>query len=339
MKAIEITEPGTIRLAERPEVVLQPDRVLLKVNRVGYCGSDLAAFRGINPLVTYPRVPGHEIGATVVEVGADAKTDVQPGDQVLVIPYANCGMCAGCLAGRPNCCKKNETLGVQVDGALCEHFAARPEKLIKSTTLSLTQLALVEPLTVGFHAIARSQVTSDDTVAVFGCGAIGLGAITGAHFEGARVIAIDIDDRKLEKGRACGATEVVNSLNSDLHERLLEITDGHGPNVCIEAVGVAACYRAAVEEVAQAGRVTYIGWSKEPVEYNATPFVFKELDIRGSRNAVPEDFLKVVAMLEEGNFPLDEVISRSVTMQEAPEAMVDWDSEPGSVTKIHIDVA
>ena len=338
MKAIEITTPGEICLSERPDVTLDSGKVLLKVDRIGYCGSDLAAFRGINPLVSYPRVPGHEIGATVLEIGSDANTDVQGGDRVLVIPYANCGECAACHLGRPNCCAKNDTLGVQVDGALCEYFQAPPGKLISSSTLSHAQLALVEPLTVGFHAVARSQVTAKDTVAVFGCGAIGLGVITGAAYEGARVIAIDIDDRKLQKGKACGAAEVVNSMNDDLHERLQALTDGHGPNVCVEAVGLPACYRAAVEEVAQAGRVTYIGWSKGSVEYNTTPFVFKELDIRGSRNAQPADFAKVVAMLEEGKFPLNEVITRTVSIDDAPSAMVEWDQDPGKITKIHIEL-
>lgn len=338
MKAIQILEPGSIDNHSCDAPSLDSGKVMLRVNRIGYCGSDLAAFRGINPLVTYPRIPGHEIGATVAEIGKDASTDLSIGDEVLVIPYSGCGKCMGCLRGRPNCCRENVTLGVQADGALCEFFQAPAEKLLAAPKLSLTQLALVEPLTVGSHAVWRGQVTKDDTVAVFGCGAIGLGAIAASKFEGARVIAIDIDDRKLEKGRACGADEVVNSISEDLHDRLQAMTEGHGPHVCIEAVGLPACYKAAVDEVGPTGRVVYIGWSKGPVEYDTTPFVYKELDIRGSRNAVVEDFQRVISMLEQGNFPLDEVITLTTSIEDAPAAMREWNSDPGRFTKIHIEL-
>ena len=338
MQAIQISEPGQIQLVDHSDPRLTPDSVLLRVNRIGYCGSDLAAFRGLNPLVTYPRIPGHEIGATIVETGSDVDPTWRVGQHVLVVPYANCGKCAGCLAHRPNCCKENITLGVQGDGALCEYFVAPADKLLSSPALSLTEMALVEPLSVGSHAVARGAVTSQDTVAVFGCGAIGLGAIAGARYQGARVIAIDIDDRKLEKGKACGAIAAINSRTGDLHSQLLEMTDGHGPNVMIEAVGLAACYRAAVEEVAAAGRVVYIGWSKEIVQYDVTPFIYKELDIRGSRNATVVDFSRVIAMLEARLFPIEEVITMTVPLTDAADAMREWDRDPGRITKIHIEL-
>ena len=142
----------------------------------------------------------------------------------------------------------------------------------------------------------------------------------------------------MDKGRACGADETINSVTENLHDRLQSLTDGHGPHVFIEAVGLPACYRSAVEEVAPTGRVVYIGWSKGPVEYDVTPFVYKELDIRGSRNAVVEDFRRVIAMLEKGDFPLDEVITMTTSIDDAPEAMREWDSDPGRFTKIHVEL-
>jgi 2-desacetyl-2-hydroxyethyl bacteriochlorophyllide A dehydrogenase len=337
MKAIEITEPGTVCVVERAKPTAGPGEVLLKVNRVGYCGSDLAAFRGHNPLVTYPRVPGHEIGATIEALG-DNVDDWSIGQEVLVIPYSNCGKCSACRKQRYNCCQGNETLGVQRDGALAEYFVAPVEKLIASDNLSLQELALVEPLTVGFHAIARGQVQKNHIVGVIGCGAIGLGAIAGAAFRGARVIGIDVEDSKKEVAIACGATDFVNSRTEDVHDRLLGLTAGHGPDVIVEAVGHPMTYRMAVEEVCFAGRVVYIGWSKGPVEYDTTPFVKKELDICGSRNAQPEDFRDVIAMLEQKKFPLDKVITKTVSLADAPAAMTDWSNDPGSICKIQIDL-
>lgn len=337
MKAIEITEPGKVCLSERVKPTPQPGEVLLKVNRVGYCGSDLGAFKGLNPLVTYPRVPGHEIGATIAELG-DGVTGWTVGQEVLVIPYISCGKCSACLKGRFNCCMKNQTLGVQCEGMLCEFATTPVEKLIASEKLSLQELALVEPLTVGFHAVSRGQIADTDTVAVIGCGAIGLGVIAGASFRGARVIAIDIEDNKAAVAKACGATEFVNSRTENVSERLKSLTGGHGPDVIIEAVGHPATYRMAVEEVCFAGRVVYIGWAKAPVEYETKLFVLKELDIRGSRNAIPKDFLDVIAMLEEGNFPLDSVITKTVSLNDAPAAMDAWAADPASITKIQINL-
>lgn len=337
MKAIEITEPGKVCLAEREKPSPKSGEVLLKINRVGYCGSDLGAFKGLNPLVTYPRVPGHEIGATIVELG-DSVTNWQVGQEALVIPYSSCGKCSACLKERYNCCMNNETLGVQRDGALCEYATAPVEKLIASDKLSLQELALVEPLTVGFHAVARGQVTDKDTVAVIGCGAIGLGVIAGAKFRGARVIAIDIEDSKAKVAEACGASEFVNSRTEDIHQRLVDLTDGHGPDVIIEAVGHPMTYLMAVEEVCFAGRVVYIGWAKSPIEFETKYFVLKELDIRGSRNALPEDFRDVITMLEGGTFPLDTVITKTVTLDDAPAAMDAWSADPASITKIQIDL-
>jgi len=338
MQAIEITEPGKIALVERPKPTPKPHEVLLSVNCIGYCGSDLAAFRGANPLVSYPRVPGHEIGATIVELGSEV-TDWKIGQQVLVMPYYGCKKCVACLKGRSNCCVSNLTLGVQCDGALCEFFTAPAEKLLAADKLSLRELALVEPLAVGAHAVARGGVSSADTVAVIGCGAIGLGVIAASKFQNARVLAIDVEDTKSAVAKACGADEFINSKTENLHERLQTLTDGRGPDVVIEAVGHPATYKLAVDEVGFAGRVVYIGWTKVLIEYETKLFVLKELDIRGSRNALRPDFENVIAMLERGDFPLDQVITKTISLAEAPAEMQKWSDDPASITKIQIDLA
>ena len=338
MKAVEITTPGVVNIVERPEPTLAAGEALLRVRRVGFCGTDLSSYRGVNPLVAYPRVPGHEIGATIEQLGSGVGTPWQVGQRVLVIPYTNCGACTACHAGRTNCCARNQTLGVQREGAMTELIAVPVTKLITSKQLSLPELALVEPLTIGFHAAARGRVTAEDTVAVIGCGAIGLGVIAGAAFRGARVIAIDVDVQKLALARKCGAAETINSASHDLHERLQSLTDGHGPNVIVEAVGTPATFRLAVDEVAFAGRVVYIGYAKAPVEYDTKLFVLKELDILGSRNALPGDFADVVRMLEAGTFPVESVITQTVDFASAAEAFRQWSEAPASVTKIQLAI-
>lgn len=338
MKALEITEPGVAALVDRPDPVAKPGEVLLRINTVGYCGTDLSTFRGKNPLVSYPRVPGHEIAATIAEVG-DGVDQWQTGQRVLVFPYTACGECSSCLAGRPNCCKSNQTLGVQRDGLLAEWGALPADKLLSAEGLSSRQLALVEPLTVGAHAAARGQVAAGEWVAVFGCGAIGLGAIAAAAHRGARVIAIDLDDSKLQLAQACGAAATINSRETDLQAALAEKTEGHGPSVVIEAVGLPQTFQAAVDVVAFAGRVVYVGYSKQPVEYETKWFVMKELDIRGSRNALRSDFEWVIEMLQSGVVPTDRIVSHTTPLAEAVEALAGWSADPGSVTKIHVELS
>ena len=338
MKAFAINEPGSASIVEIDKPSPSAGEVLLKLQYVGFCGSDLSTFRGLNPLVGYPRIPGHEIGATIEAVGEDVPAEFSAGTNVLVLPYTACDDCSACRQNRPNCCQFNQTLGIQRDGAMAEYATVPWKKLMASSTLSLEGLALVEPLTVGFHAAARARVTESDTVAVFGCGAIGLGVIAGAATRGARVIAIDLDDSKIELAIKCGAALGINSGREDLHQRLQELTDNHGPHVIVEAVGLPQTFRSAVEEVCFAGRVVYIGYAKAPVEYDTKLFVMKELDILGSRNALPEDFEAVIKMLETTDFPIQELITHSIPLESAVEALEKWNEEPGKVTRIHVDL-
>lgn len=337
MKALQITEAGKSHIAEVPEPSAPgAGEVQLRVERVGYCGSDLSTYRGLNPLVSYPRIPGHEVSGTIEAVGDGVPAEWAVGLQVLALPYTNCGKCAACRAGRINACQYNQTLGVQRDGAMTERINLPYQKLLTSPKLSPAEMALVEPLTVGFHAVDRGAVTADDTVAVYGCGAIGLGVIAGAAVRGARVVAIDLDPDKLDLAKACGAKETINGGEQDTHAVLQELTDGDGPEVMVEAVGLPATFRACVEEVAFAGRIVYIGYAKAPVEYETKYFVMKELDIRGSRNAIRKDFEAVIELLESGEFPVDRVITRTVSLDEAPAALAAWAENPGAVTKIQV---
>ncbi len=333
MKALSLLNAGEAKIVEMPAPEASAHNLLLKVEMVGLCGSDLNSFRGRNPLVSYPRVLGHEIAATVVE----GTTQLVPGTHVTVSPYTACGKCSSCRRGRENACRYNETFGVQRDGAITEYLSVPAAKVYPST-LPLKSLCLVEPLTVGFHAAARGRVTKEDVVAVFGCGGIGLGAIAGAAFRGARTIAIDLDDAKLEVAKKAGATDLIHSGRENVAERLRTMTNGDGPDVIIEAIGLVETFRMAVEEVAFTGRVVYIGYAKEPVAYETKLFVQKELDILGSRNALPEDFLSVMEMLSAGRFPVDEAVTAIVPLDQAPAILAEWSAHPAAFTKIMIQM-
>ncbi len=335
MKALVLRKPGEASVENVTDPSPADRQLLLKVRMVGFCGSDLNSFRGLNPLISYPRILGHEVCATVVETPAGS--DLSKGTDVALCPYTSCGQCASCRNGRSNACQFNQTLGVQRDGALTEFIAMPREKLFPAK-LSTKELCLVEPLTVGFHAVARGRVDANDTVAIWGCGGVGLGAVAASGAKAARTICIDVDDEKLALAKAAGGTHTINSAREPLHVRLLEMTDGRGPDVAIEAIGTPATFRAAVEEVAFTGRVVYIGYAKEPVSYETRLFVQKELDIRGSRNAQTEDFEAVIQLLQARKFPVDRAVSAIIPIAEAADALRSWSENPSRFRKIMVNL-
>lgn len=337
MKAVIINEPGSVSLGEIEAPRPAAGEVLVRMMYVGFCGSDLSTYLGKNPMVSYPRVPGHEISGIIEELGSGLPEELKAGDRVTVIPYTSCGECASCRRGRFNACRNNQTLGVQRDGAMQEYISIPYQKVLKAPGLDEKELVMVEPLTVGFHAIDRGEVEASDVVMVLGCGMIGAGAIAGALKRGATVIAVDVDDYKLDLAGKLGAQHTINSTRENLHETLIKLSGGEGPDVVIEAAGNPVTYRAAVDEVAFTGRVVCIGYAGSDVSFATKLFVQKEMDIRGSRNASPDDFKQVIAYLDQGTFPLEDMISRIVKPGEAGAAMKEWAEEPGKVMKIIVD--
>ena len=337
MKAVKILAERHMVVVDLPEPELKEGEVLLRLQYVGFCGSDLNTWLGRNPMVHMPVIPGHEIGAVVERVGDCVPGTLKPGDVVTVNPYTNCGQCAACRRGRFNACQHNETLGVQRDGAMSARIAVPWQKVIPADGLDPRTCALIEPMSVGFHAVSRASVTDSDVVMVIGCGMVGMGAIARAALRGATVIAADIDDDKLALALRAGAAYVINSRSEDVHARLLELTSGLGPDVVIEAVGSTVTYQMAVSEVAFTGRVICIGYAKSEISFQTKQFVQKEIDIRGSRNALPEDFRSVIRFLRRGTYPVDDFVSRVVTPDEAQEAMAGWADNPGKVFRILVE--
>lgn len=338
MKAIQITHSQELKVVDLPKPAMPgKGEVMLRLLYVGFCGSDINTFMGRNTMALNPVIPGHEVGAVIEAVGANVPEELKPGMVVTCNPYTNCGKCASCRNQRVNACQHNETLGVQRNGAMKEFIVLPWEKIIPAGTLTPKVTALVEPMSVGFHAVSRAQVTDIDVVMVIGCGMVGMGAIVRSVMRGATVIAADIDDEKLALAKKMGAAYTLNTRTEDAHQRLSEMTNGFGPDVVIEAVGSVPTYQMAVNEVAFTGRVACIGYAKSEVSFQTKYFVQKELDIRGSRNAQPSDFRAVIRYLERGTCPVDDLITKVIKPEEALETMRWWSENPGKVFRILVE--
>lgn len=334
MKAVQIAAPSDMKVVEVERPALHAGEVLVKIAYVGFCGSDLNTYLGRNPMVKLPVIPGHEVGAVIEDIGPEVPAGLVKGMSVTLNPYTNCGKCASCRNGRVNACEHNETLGVQRNGVMCEYAVLPWTKIIPAEGLSPRDCALIEPMSVGFHAVSRAQVVDNEWVVVIGCGMVGMGAVIRASLRGATVIAIDLDDEKLALAKTFGASYVINSCTEKVAERICQLTGGLGADVVIEAVGSPATYVMAVDVVGFTGRVICIGYSKSEVAFQTKLFVQKELDIRGSRNALPADFRAVIHYMKEGRCPIERFVSAVVPPEEASEAMERWAAEPGKVFRI-----
>jgi threonine dehydrogenase-like Zn-dependent dehydrogenase len=336
MRALAIESPGLARVVDRPAPTAGEGEVVIRVARAGLCGTDLSSFLGKNPLVSYPRVIGHEIAGVIESVGPNVG-GWRPGTRVAVSPYKNCGACPACRTGRPNACRNNQTLGVQREGALADRAAVEARRLYTSPALTLDHLALVEPFSVGMHAVRRARVTGDDTVLVIGCGGVGMGAIAGAVGRGARVIAYDISEAKRAQATCMGAAAAVDTSAADAGTEVRALTGGDGPSVVIEAVGSAETYRFALDIVAPCGRIACLGWVKGDVALEARQLVAKEVDLVGSRNALDE-FAEVIALFESGRVDPLQVVTHRVALEDVPQMFSRWAAEPTSVGKVLVSL-
>lgn len=336
MKAVKIIKPGVVKLVELNKPKVSVEEILIKLKALGLCGSDLKTYQGQNQMVIYPRIPGHEIAGEIVQTGEEVPSEFQVGRLVTVSPYTSCGKCVACQQGRVNCCPYNQTLGVQRDGAAVEFITVPYSKVFLAGDLPEEQIACIEPLSVGWHATNRAQIRSEEIVLVFGCGMIGLGVIAASTYKGAKVIAVDIDDLKLKKAKALGAIYTVNSQKENLEKKIFHLTRGQGVHVVIEAVGLTETFKKAIDLVCFAGRVVYIGYAKALVEYDTSLFVKKELDIKGSRNALDSEIKEVIKMVASRKIKIENLITQNYLLENLEEAFRFWDKHTEKVTKIII---
>jgi 2-desacetyl-2-hydroxyethyl bacteriochlorophyllide A dehydrogenase len=298
MKALICTQPGTFEYRDIPSPVLKPGHAIIKIKRIGICGTDLHAFKGTQPYFSYPRILGHELAGDLIE--ADGADGFVPGEAVTIIPYFNCGTCIACRNGKPNCCTNINVCGVHSDGGMLEYLSVPSYALVKSNGLSYDELALVEPLAIGAHGVSRANIQPNEFVLVIGAGPIGLGTMEFARIAGAIVIAIDINDNRLQFCKdSLQVQHTINATTEDAMERIKEITGNEMPTVVIDATGNQKAINTALRYLAHGGRFVLIGLQKETINFSHPEFHKRETTLMSSRNATRKDFEHVMNAMKK----------------------------------------
>jgi alcohol dehydrogenase len=300
MRAICLEKPGQfnpIDIAEPPAP--GPGQAVVRVHRVGICGTDISGYLGKFPFYSYPRIPGHELGVEVVAVG-NGVTNIKPGDRCSIEPYINCGKCIACRKGATNCCANLKVLGVMVDGGMCDRFTVPAHKLHPSTKLSFDQLALVETLAIGCHAVQRCELAAGENCLIIGAGPIGLATIVFAKLTGARIIVLDMNAQRLEFcAKTMGVDETI-VLGDNVEADLRKVTDGELPSVVIDATGSNKSMSNAFGYVAAAGKLVFLGVTTQEIAFKHPVFHRPEGTLYCSRNALPQDFTRIIQLIETG---------------------------------------
>ncbi|MFT9598681.1 zinc-binding alcohol dehydrogenase family protein [Mesobacillus sp.] len=333
MKAVQIPEAMELVIQDLEQPAIKnPEDVLVKVKRVGICGSDMHIYHGTNPLATYPRIPGHEVAGEVVEVGSAVK-NVKPGDHVVVEPIRYCGECYACRKGRPNVCKSLSVFGVHEDGGMRESFVLPEKQLhVVDPFLDWNEAVLAEPFTIGAQAVWRGGVEEGDTVLIQGSGPIGICILKMAKLQGAKVIMTDLEEERLAFAKENGADEVINAREVSVEERVMELTVGEGPNVVIDAVCLPMTFELGVNVVSPAGTVVVLGFDERPSQIPQLPITKKEVTIVGSRLQTNQ-FGKVVSLLNESKLKGNGFITHQFPLEQVKEAFTFVEKNPGEVRK------
>jgi 2-desacetyl-2-hydroxyethyl bacteriochlorophyllide A dehydrogenase len=329
VKSLVCPEPNRFEMQDAAEPQVKPGEVLVRVKACGVCGSDIHAFRGNQLFFTYPRVFGHELGAEVVEVGSDVKSGLEKGDAVAILPYMACGQCIACRKGRTNCCTNMQVLGVHVDGGMCEYLSLPEKYLIKTEGLDWDQLALVECMAIGAHAVNRAKPGKGEWALVIGAGPIGLGTMAFARLAGARVIAMDIDQKRLDIAKEHLGVEKTILAGDDAAQTISQLTDGEFVPYVYDATGHQGSMENALSYLSHAGYLVYIGHFKGSFSLVDAEFHKRETTLMGSRNAVKSDLEEVIAAMASGELDVAPLITHRAELAEMPSLVEDW-LAPGS---------
>jgi 2-desacetyl-2-hydroxyethyl bacteriochlorophyllide A dehydrogenase len=337
MEALVCTKPGVFNYIDITAPVLQPGTAIIKIRRIGICGTDLHAYGGTQPYFTYPRILGHELAADLIE--ADGADGFVPGEAVTVIPYFSCGKCIACRNGKPNCCTDIKVSGVHIDGGMAAYLSVPSYSLVKSEGLSYDELALVEPLAIGAHGIRRANVQKDEFVLVIGAGPIGLGTMEFARIAGAKVIALDINDQRLQFCKEkINVAFTINPAKEDALSRLKEITNNDMPVVVIDATGSQKAINNALQYLAHGGRFVLIGLQKEEISFSHPEFHKRESTLMSSRNATREDFEHVVDAIKKGLINPLMYITHRVKFNDLKEVFETWLEPSAGVIKAIVEL-
>ena len=333
MKSVCLKQPGEISLVDIPRTERGEGEILIKVRSAGICGSDIGAYKGVNPLVSYPRIIGHEIAGEVVEV-PDDEVGLMPGDRVILEPYVYCGHCYPCSIGHTNCCENLTVRGVHIEGGMAE-YVSHPRHLLHKVPDSIpwNLVPMAEPLVISMHAVRQSETKAGEHVVIFGAGQIGLLAAQYALTLGAIPIIVDPVDERLALARSLGITHTINPVSSDALEAIKVITKGRMAEVVIEASGAAPAIRNAIDYVSYAGRISLVGWPKNDIALPTALITKKDLTIRGSRNSVGQ-FPESLRLIAEGKINVAALLTKSVSIDDTPATVVDIAEHPERYLKV-----
>jgi len=338
MKTLVCTEPGNLAYEERAKPELKPGYALIKIKRIGICGTDLHAFEGTQPFFTYPRVLGHELAGELIAAN-DAPPGFEPGQAVTFIPYFNCQVCIACRMGKPNCCTQIQVCGVHTDGGMAEYLQVPSRLLVHGEGLTFDELALVEPLAIGAHGIKRADVQPGEFVLVIGAGPIGLGIMEFARIAGAKVIAMDINEQRLEFCKTKLKVDyTINALNGNITEQLQEITNNDMPTVVIDATGSQKAINNAFLYLAHGGRYVLVGLQKGELIVSHPEFHKRESTLMSSRNATRADFEHVISSMKEGLVDPTNYITHRVTFDQVKQEFNQWLDPKNGVIKAMVEV-
>lgn len=336
MKALICSSPGIFEYKDIPAPVLQAGHAILKIKRIGICGTDLHAYQGTQPYFNYPRILGHELAANLVD--ADGLSGFAPGEALTFIPYFSCGKCIACRNGKPNCCAAIQVCGVHVDGGMADYLSVPEDTLVKSEGLSYDELALVEPLAIGAHGIRRAEVRKDEFVLVVGAGPIGLGTMVFTRIAGARVIAMDVNETRLEFCKnTMNVAYTINPSAEDAIKRLAEITNGDMPTVLIDATGNRKAINNGLQYLAHGGRYILIGLQREEFCFSHPEFHKREATLMSSRNATRQDFEQVIHSIKAGLVSPLTYITHRVQFDEVKDVFEEWLNPSAGVIKAMVE--
>lgn len=337
MKAIVIDKPYEVEIRDVPMPTVGEREALLRVLYVGICGADVASYTGNQPFTTYPRIPGHEFSAEIIEIPENDK-GLKKGDVVTCNPYFNCGKCYSCERGHVNCCTDNRTMGVQRDGAFCEYISMPVERIYPGMGLTAQELALIEPFSISRHAISRAVIHQTDSVLIVGAGPIGLFALLAAKQFAGKIAVADVLNNRLNLAMSYGADGVVNTATEDIAKFTEEFTDGRGFDVCIEACGRPETFLMCIDEAAYAANIILIGNGKRETTFLHSIILKKELNIFGSRNAMKQDFLDNIELAASGKVDVMKMVSGVYEMDKAAEAFDALAHNRGDLAKLLIRI-
>ena len=337
MKTLVCKEPGKFEYATGIKPELKTGQAIIKIKRIGVCGTDLHAFEGTQPYFHYPRILGHELAGELIEF------DDAPGfaieEAVTFIPYFNCGNCIACRKGKTNCCVKMQVCGVHVDGGMVEYLSVPSSSLLHGEGLSFDELALVEPLAIGAHGVRRAAVEKGEFILVIGAGPIGLGTMEFARIAGAHVIALDINDQRLQFCKEkLKVNYTVNALSQDVAEQLMKITNGDMPTVVIDATGSLKAINNAFQYMAHGARYVLIGLQKGDISFSHPEFHKREVTLMSSRNATRQDFEHVIACMKKGVVKPINYITHRVSFGQVKDEFEGWLNPENGVIKAMVEL-